>query len=158
MPTFLRPILNDPNFMCWRKVMDDLGFVFCWIILPYGGQLVLNDLQRTGLYRRHMIWFHPLPPPPLPSLHQFCLFFSVFLCTLSVEGFTEPEFLNLKEPMNGFQGINSASLHSLAGWYDNSIPTRFLAPRDCWKITALMEEERGGEGAKSYDLRKPGPL
>ena len=34
------------------------------------------------------------------------------------------------------QGINSASLCSLAGRYDNTIPTRFLAPTDCLKVTA----------------------
>ncbi len=33
-----------------------------------------------------------------------------------------------KKPKNWFQGINSASLRSLAGRYDNPIPTRFLAP------------------------------
>ncbi len=40
--------------------------------------------------------------------------------------------------MNRFQGINSASLCSLAGRYDNPIPTRFLAPIDCLKIPALF--------------------
>ncbi len=33
--------------------------------------------------------------------------------------------------------MNSASLCSLAGRYDNPIPTRFLAPIDCLKIPAL---------------------
>jgi hypothetical protein len=42
------------------------------------------------------------------------------------------------EPRNRFQGINSASLCSLAGWYDNPIPTRFLAPIDCLKIPPLL--------------------
>ncbi len=42
------------------------------------------------------------------------------------------------EPRNRFQGMNSASLCSLADWYYNPIPTRFLAPRDCLKITALI--------------------
>jgi hypothetical protein len=32
---------------------------------------------------------------------------------------------------------NSASICSLAGRYDNPIPTRFLAPLDCLKIPAL---------------------
>jgi hypothetical protein len=41
------------------------------------------------------------------------------------------------EPRNRFQGMNSASLCSLAGRYDNPIPTRFLAPIDCLKIPAL---------------------
>jgi hypothetical protein len=45
-----------------------------------------------------------------------------------------PNFLTLKEPRNRFQGIKSASLCSLAGRYDNPIPTRFLAPIDCLKF------------------------
>jgi hypothetical protein len=40
------------------------------------------------------------------------------------------------EPKNRFQGMNSASLCSLAGRYDNPVPTRFLAPIDCLKIPA----------------------
>ncbi len=44
------------------------------------------------------------------------------------------------EPRNRFQGINSASLCSLAGRYDNPIPTRlFLAPIYCLKISVLAE-------------------
>ena len=35
------------------------------------------------------------------------------------------------------QGMNSASLRSLAGRYDNPIPHRFLAPIDFLKIPAL---------------------
>jgi hypothetical protein len=34
--------------------------------------------------------------------------------------------------------MNSASLYSLAGRYDNPIPPRFLAPIDCLKIQALL--------------------
>ncbi len=37
-------------------------------------------------------------------------------------------------------GIDSASLCSLAGRYDNPITTRFLAPIDCSKIPALHED------------------
>jgi hypothetical protein len=43
-----------------------------------------------------------------------------------------------KEPKNRFQGTNSARLCSLAGRYDNPIPTRFLAPIDCLKISAQV--------------------
>jgi hypothetical protein len=42
------------------------------------------------------------------------------------------------EPRNRFQGMNSASLCSLAGRYDNPIPPRFLAPIDCLKIPARI--------------------
>jgi hypothetical protein len=49
----------------------------------------------------------------------------------------EPEFFKtFKEPKNRFQGIDSARLCSLAGQYDNPIPTLFLAPIDCLKIPA----------------------
>ncbi len=43
-------------------------------------------------------------------------------------------------PRNWFQGINSTSLCSLAGRYDNpiTIPPRFLAPIDFLKILALF--------------------
>ena len=43
-----------------------------------------------------------------------------------------------KEPRNQFQGIDSASLCSLAGQYDNPLPPRFLAPIDSLKIPALV--------------------
>jgi hypothetical protein len=41
------------------------------------------------------------------------------------------------EPKNRCQGINSASLCSLAGRYDNPIPSRCLAPIEFLKIPAL---------------------
>jgi hypothetical protein len=43
------------------------------------------------------------------------------------------------EPRNRFKGMNSASLCSLAGRYDNPIPTRFLALIDCLKSPALHD-------------------
>ncbi len=39
--------------------------------------------------------------------------------------------------------FDSASLFSLAGRYDNTIPTRFLAPLDCSEIPA---QRCGGGG------------
>jgi hypothetical protein len=39
-------------------------------------------------------------------------------------------------PQNQFQGMNSASLCSLAGQYDNPLPSQFLAPIDSSKIPA----------------------
>jgi hypothetical protein len=47
------------------------------------------------------------------------------------------------KPKNRFQGMNSASLCSLAGQYDNPIPTWFLAPIDCLKIPALGNKYHG---------------
>ncbi len=49
-----------------------------------------------------------------------------------------PNFKTFKEPKNQFQGTNSAMLCSLAGRYNNPIPTRFLAPIDCLKIPAQV--------------------
>ncbi len=48
-------------------------------------------------------------------------------------------FWTFMEPRNRFQGINSASLCSPAGRYDNPIPTRFLAPIECLKIPAQVK-------------------
>ncbi len=49
-----------------------------------------------------------------------------------------PNFWTFKEPKNQFQGINTARWCSLAGRYDNPIPTRFLAPLDCVKIPTQL--------------------
>ncbi len=52
---------------------------------------------------------------------------------------TDNEFLNiLRSPRIDFKESrnNSASLCSLAGRYDNPIPTQFLAPMDSLKIPA----------------------
>ena len=52
-----------------------------------------------------------------------------------------PNFLTFKEPKNRFQGTNSTRLCSLAGRYDNPVPTRFLAPMDSLKIPALIAND-----------------
>ncbi len=49
----------------------------------------------------------------------------------------EPEFYTFMESRNRFQGIDYASLCSLAGRYDNPLPTRFIAHIECSKIPAL---------------------
>jgi hypothetical protein len=69
--------------------------------------------------------------PPFCFCVPACVPFSL-ICEQS------PNFLTFKEPRNRFQGISSSSLCSLAGRYDNPIPTRFLAPIDCLKIPALL--------------------
>jgi hypothetical protein len=48
----------------------------------------------------------------------------------------EPIFINVYGAQESIQGINSASLCSLAGRYDNPISTRCLALIDCLKIPA----------------------
>ncbi len=45
-------------------------------------------------------------------------------------------FKLLRSPWIKLKGIDFASLCSLAGRYDNPIPTQFLAPIDCYKIPA----------------------
>ncbi len=50
---------------------------------------------------------------------------------------TSPNFYTFMESRNRFQGIDNASLCSLAGRYDNPIPTRLLAHIECSKIPAL---------------------
>jgi hypothetical protein len=52
-----------------------------------------------------------------------------------------PYFLTFMEPRNRFQGMNSASLCSLAGRHDNPIPPRFLAHIDSLKIPAQLTDE-----------------
>jgi hypothetical protein len=42
------------------------------------------------------------------------------------------------DPRNRFQGIDSASIYSLAGRYENPIPPWFLALIDSSKIPALV--------------------
>ncbi len=49
----------------------------------------------------------------------------------------EPVFYTFMEPRNRFQEMNSASLCSLAGRYDNPISTRSLYPIDWLKMPAL---------------------
>jgi hypothetical protein len=44
--------------------------------------------------------------------------------------------VHVMKPRNRFQGINSAGQCSLAGQYNNPIPTWFLVPIDCLKIPA----------------------
>jgi hypothetical protein len=53
-------------------------------------------------------------------------------------------FKLFKESKNRFQGINSASQCSLAVWYDNPIPIRYLALGDCLKIPAQYGPMRFG--------------
>jgi hypothetical protein len=50
---------------------------------------------------------------------------------------TRAPIFNFKEPKYRFQGIDAFRC-SLAGRYDNPIPTRFLAHIDCLKIPAQL--------------------
>ncbi len=53
--------------------------------------------------------------------------------------------------------MNSASLCSPAGRYDNPIPTRCLAPIDCLKIPALNPAAERGEGGRIKEDIKEQP-
>ncbi len=80
-------------------------------------------------------------------LWEWCCFIFIECCTnctlerwdnLSLRAFRrypEPEFW-IKELRKRFPWIDSASLCSLAGRYDNPIPARFLASIDCSRIPA----------------------
>ncbi len=57
-------------------------------------------------------------------------------------------FKQSKEPKTQFRGINFTSLCSLAGRYDNPIPTRFLALIDCLKIPELIPKIRNKHSQK----------
>ncbi len=60
-----------------------------------------------------------------------------------------PNFLTFKEPKNRFQGANSARLCSLAGRYDNPIPSRF--PHSPHRL--CKNSSTGLWGAKVWDFR-----
>jgi hypothetical protein len=51
---------------------------------------------------------------------------------------SEPVFLNAYGAQESIPRNDSTSLCSLAGRYDNPIPTRCLAPIDCLKIPAQI--------------------
>ncbi len=79
----------------------------------------------------------PVPVSAGP-LNQTALSYKSFLRNTINGSDQSPNFTTFKEHKNRFWGINSASLCSLAGRYDNTIPTRFLAPIGCLKIPVLF--------------------
>jgi hypothetical protein len=44
----------------------------------------------------------------------------------------------------------------LAGRYDNTIPTQFLAPKDCFKIPAQLADSGTGGGGECVDVPSAG--
>jgi hypothetical protein len=63
-----------------------------------------------------------------------------------------PNFLTFKAPKSRFQGMFSESLCSLAGRYDNPIPTLFLVPIDCLKIPAPLTDDPLGTAVEKSPL------
>ncbi len=61
-----------------------------------------------------------------------------FLCSINIYKYGLWYFYTFKEPRNRFQRINFASLHGLAGRYNNPIPTRLLAPICGFEIPAQL--------------------
>ncbi len=59
----------------------------------------------------------------------------MYLCGIGT-GLQSRYFYTFKELRNIFHGIDSASLCSLAGRYDNPVPSRFLGPIDWSKMPA----------------------
>jgi hypothetical protein len=76
--------------------------------------------------------FHHNEGHKWPQALYFFVFFS--LPTISYGKFLYTIARILKRVWDRFQGMNSASLCSLAGRYDNPLPPRFLAPIDCLKF------------------------
>ncbi len=85
---------------------------------------------------KRCIYPPPLPPPPRPQ-HTHPVWSGFEHSVPAVAKTLSPNFLTFKKPRNRIQGIESASQWSLAGQYDNLIPTRFPVPTDCSKIPAL---------------------
>jgi hypothetical protein len=81
-----------------------------------------------------LFWHNPRVPSPPPSLLRR-LIFNLFWSPAYVA--CARFFKTFMEPRNRYQGMNSASLCSLAGRSDNPIPPRFLAPIDSLKSPAL---------------------
>jgi hypothetical protein len=83
-----------------------------------------------------------------------------FVCSKSAKSVTEPVFVDLlrsPEPVflnvygaqESIPRMNSASLCSLAGRYDNPNPPRFLARIDCLKIPAQASQPGGIDSSES---------
>ncbi len=89
----------------------------------------------------------PCRVSPLASLAKTSPLFS--------ESLQSPYFYMFMGPRNWFQGMNSASLCSLAGRYDNPIPHRFLAPIDFLKIPSQGARQKiklAGKSLSKYDI------
>jgi hypothetical protein len=65
-------------------------------------------------------------PPALLSVPSHTFHYAHFHTFHSAS--TEPVLLNVYRAQESIQGMNSASLCSLAGRHDNPIPTQFVAP------------------------------
>jgi hypothetical protein len=103
------------------------------------GQIIPDDYKMAGqkawgmrfplispihVYRCGGDWFHlascstPHPPPHLSPLHAI---------HVTIHPYNpEPEFSNVYEALESIPRNEFHQPSSLAGWYDNPIPTRFL--------------------------------
>jgi hypothetical protein len=91
--------------------------------------------------------------PNWPSAKfPFCVIY------LFIDRELSPNFKLLKEPKNRFLETNSARLFSLAGRYDNSIPSRFLAHIDCLKNFSTGNRMRNKKGHFCRKISRPCPI
>jgi hypothetical protein len=72
------------------------------------------------------------------KFHRFFIDFLLFNKAPLYSPLLSLNFFTFTEPKNRFQGINSGSLCSLAGLYDNPVPIRFPVPIDCLKIPSQI--------------------
>jgi hypothetical protein len=93
-----------------------------WLDFPGMSEYIRSTKKKVGAEQSGVASVHTRP---------------YFLQRGLVSSILSPNFHTFKEPKNRFQEINSASVFSLVGRYENPIPTRFLAPIDCFKIPAL---------------------
>ncbi len=106
-------------------VPNSIGFVM------KGKQIILKTLKNSKLSVCHVLCSR-IHSNAMPAFVTLVLPDPLFILHFSFS--LSPNFWTLKELRNRFQGINSASLWSLGGRYDNPIPTRFRAPIVCFKI------------------------
>jgi hypothetical protein len=137
------PILNIILILhtCVKKQRENL---YGWGTVTCKTTILKPRVWNSVKFR--VLLLYPPPPPPPPDQQTGKLVCAILgdrqpgPSDLPEPMYSNPSELSpyFMEPRNRFQEMNSASLCSQAGQFDNPIPTRFLAPIDCLKITALM--------------------
>ncbi len=125
------------TLVCLRS-FDSLGtnkFVFVCLFDSWGTNVLVSLRSVDGWGTNTLVCLHSFD-----SLGTNNLFFLV-PSLVEVRSLRSKKIvflfvLHVMEPRNRFQGTNSASQCSLAGQYNNPIPTRFLVPKVCLKIPA----------------------
>ncbi len=139
--------MPQSRWLCWSIKLD----IFIW--RAFQKPLLLNSLTRT----KHNFQFcfgiaKVLTCVVACTVRDWCCQFRISTCTVFISESVvsplltpfpgarrrqqSPYFYIVFGPRNWFQGMNSASLCSLAGRYKNPIPPQCLAPIDFLKIPA----------------------